>query len=76
VLKNLFQKVFNFGQQEKESSVINGETSDKSPEKKREALSQCFSLLRTARTQKQDKLNAEALVTLEKIIEIMEQEGI
>ena len=76
MLKNLLQKVFNFGQQEKGKSVSNGVHSDKSPEQKREALSECFSLLRTARTQKQDKLNTEALVTLEKIIEIMEQEGI
>ena len=76
MLKNLFQKVFNFGHQEKEGNVSNGVHSNKSTEKKREALSECFSLLRTARNQKNDKLNAEALVTLERIIEIMEQEGI
>ena len=76
MLKNLFQKVFNFGQQEKEGNVLKGEPSDRTPENKHEALSKCFSLLRTARNQKKSKQNAESLTTIEKIVEIMEQEGL
>ncbi|MCL2767174.1 MAG: hypothetical protein FWE49_00360 [Synergistaceae bacterium] len=79
MLKNLLQKVFNFGQHEKEGkkeSVIIAGRSDKTHDNKHEALSECFLLLRAARSQKRDKLSAESLTTLEKIIEIMEREGI
>ena len=79
MLKNLFQKVFNFGQQEKEIEA--SETAlKKEPsitiQKKRETLSECCSLSRIAKNQRYEKSNAEALITLEKIIVIMEQEKI
>jgi len=81
VLKNLLQRVFNFGSQEKgdvkESAfkIKSSQTHQKTHEK-HEALSECCSLLRAAQSQKREKLRFEALITLEKIIEIMEREGL
>jgi len=74
LLKNLLQKVFNFGQSENET--VNIEKPSMTIQKKRETLSECCSLSRIAKNQRYEKSNAEALITLEKIIVIMEQEKI
>ena len=76
VIKNLLQRVFNFGQQEektKENSIANRDSS-KDYQKKYETLTECRSLLSKAQNQIDEKLCAEALTTLEKIVDIMERE--
>jgi Mg2+/Co2+ transporter CorC len=75
-LKNFLQRIFNFGQQEenKIDKAAFKEISSETIQKKRDRLSECCSLLRIAQTQKNEKLSTEALVTLEKIVEIMERE--
>ena len=77
MLKNMLQKVFNFGLQDKkikENETAFKEESSKASQKKHETLSECRSLLSTAQNQRVEKNVTEALVTLEKIIEIMERE--
>ena len=75
MLKNFLQKVFNFGQEKDDKSKKSGGDPFKDPQKS-EAVSECYSLLRAARDQRYEKRSAEALVTLEKIIDIMEREGL
>jgi hypothetical protein len=77
VLKNLLQKIFNFGQQEEETVVIKTaimEETSNAAKRKNETLSECRSLLCIAQEQRIEKRNAEVLLTLEKIVEIMERE--
>ncbi|MCL1941754.1 MAG: hypothetical protein FWG09_07410 [Synergistaceae bacterium] len=74
MLKNLLQKVFNFGQEKDNKTKKSTGVPD--AQKKSEVVSECFSLLRAARSQRDEKRGAEALVTLEKIIDIMEREGL
>ena len=70
MLINLLRKIFNSGAREKEDGKLYQSC------EKQEGLSECRSLLRIAQEQKNEKLNAEALLTLERIIEIMEQENL
>jgi len=76
VIKNLLQKVFNFGQQDEKTKGNNNAKRDssKANQKKYETLTECRSLLNKAQSQLNEKLGAEALITLEKIVEIMERE--
>lgn len=68
VIRTLFQKLFSFEEENK----------DKIPktENSREALSECFALLRLAQNQQDENLQEEALANLEKVIDIIEREGI
>ena len=74
MLRNLLQKVFNFGQEKDDKFKKSAGGID--PQKKSEVVSECFSLLRAARSQRDEKHSAKALLTLEKIIDIMEREGL
>ena len=76
MFKNLLQKVFNFGLQEevKVNKATFKEEPSQAQQKKHDKLSECCSLLREAQNQKNEKRGAEALITLEKIIDMMERE--
>ena len=79
VLKNMLQKVFNFGQPEKKIKEDEAALKEKlsgANKKALETLSECRSLLRAAEDQRVGKHRAESLITLEKIIEIMEREAL
>jgi hypothetical protein len=76
VIKNLLQRVFNFGQHEEKTKEKNNAKRDSSKvnQKKYETLTECRSLLRKAQSERDEKMGAEALITLEKIVEIIERE--
>ena len=78
MIKNLLQRVFNFGQQDEKAKENKNAKRDSSIDyqKKYETLTECRSLLCKAQSQRDEKLGAEALTTLEKIVEIIEREGL
>lgn len=65
MLKNLFQKIFSFAKDEDKKSGI---------EKRRDVLSECFALLRTARQSREENRTSDELDNLEKVIDIIERE--
>lgn len=79
MLKNLLQRIFNFGQPE-ETNVMNGAANEeerlRNVQRKRDLVSECRELLHIAQDQRIKKRNAEVLITLERIVEIMEREGL
>ncbi|MCL1874948.1 MAG: hypothetical protein FWF87_01660 [Synergistaceae bacterium] len=79
MLKNLLQKMFNFGPLEETNAAnatSNNEEHSKAIQRKRDLFAECKSLLQIAGDQRIEKKNDEVLITLEKIVEIMEREGL
>jgi len=77
MLKNLLQKVFNFGLREKKNKADETAVDEEHLniiQRKNSVLSEGRSLLRIADEQIAEKKNDEVLLTLEKIVEIFERE--
>ena len=77
MLKNLLQKVLNFGLREKKNKADETAVDEEHLniiQRKNSVLSEGRSLLRIADEQIAEKKNDEVLLTLEKIVEIFERE--
>lgn len=71
MFRELFKKIFGLV---KESETKTG--ANKISDKKREALSECLALLRASQKQREENLHEDALANLEKVIDIIEREGL